>query len=140
VTEVPTLWPPARPPYTVSVGCGLAAATAAVLLDRTSLLALTCCAAAVGFLWWILLRPSRWLGAFFAASILTPPLPLPGGDSGLSIAPFVAAAALPSYWIWRKRWNLVLHPVLDLLAVFVAALLLSLSFALWFSGWAVTAA
>ncbi|MGH9660754.1 MAG: hypothetical protein ACRD96_19550, partial [Bryobacteraceae bacterium] len=43
---------------------------------------------------WTLAAPARWLGAFLAAALLLPPLPIALGDSGPHPALLVAAMGL----------------------------------------------
>src|SRR5262245_25868895 len=80
-----------------------------------------------------------WVIAFLLAALLLPPLPLPWGDSGVHPALIFAVLGLWSGALrlpeWRTRLNLV---ALALCSLF-AALLLSLPWALFYSGPAIAA-
>jgi len=85
-------------------------------------------------IWWTLLRPHRWLAAFFIFLLLTPPLPIPLGDAGVHTAPLLAAVGLLAGLIRMKEWRTAAPPVAQAFVWFVGALLLSLPFAALYSG------
>ena len=85
-------------------------------------------------LYWLLGNRNRWLTAFFAASLLLPPLPFAFGNSGPHVAPlfglvglFVLLVSLPAVRLRNGR-------LLLLLFFFCLALLQSLIFAALYSG------
>jgi O-antigen ligase len=75
---------------------------------------------------------TSWLGLFFFCSLLLPPLPFPGGNSGVHIAPLVALLGLVRTGECRtsRLGNLPL-----LFALFLAVLTISVGFAAMYSGW-----
>jgi hypothetical protein len=97
-------------------------------------LALLAPAIAVGMGWWALLRPQRWLALFFVCLLLTPPLPLPLGDSGVHAAPILAALGILAGAVRMKQWRTQISALSASFALFLIALLLSLSFAAVYSG------
>jgi hypothetical protein len=110
-----------------------AVAGLAVLLEPR-LAAWVCCAlifAAGGV--WVLNRPGRWIGAFFCATLLLPPLPVAWGNAGPHPAAAVALAgclAGLAYPQWRFRLTTLISSVLML----TAAIFCSLAFAALYSG------
>jgi O-antigen ligase len=89
----------------------------------------------VAVFYWIILRPSRWLLAFFFCLLLLPPLPLPFGNSGVHVAPLFAMLGGLAALVWKREWRSWNHPLTLALAVFWGVLLESLAFAAIFSGW-----
>ena len=85
--------------------------------------------------YWIILRPSRWLVAFFFCLLLLPPLPLPLGNSGVHVAPLLAMLGGLSGLLWIREWRSLSHPLTLALPIFCGVLLESLAFATIFSGW-----
>jgi O-antigen ligase len=94
---------------------------------------------AIAVLWRVLRSPTAWLALFFACALLTPPLPIPLGDSGPHIAIAVAAAGLCVGCLRLAQWRF--HPdapalaLIALWTVFVA----SIAMAVAYSGIAVAA-
>ncbi len=88
-------------------------------------------------LWWLVQQPSRWVMVFFVCLLLTPPLPLPFGDSGVHVAPLIAAIGVLSGVIFAQSWRSLSHPLTLALAVFLAVLLESAALAFLYSGWAI---
>src|ERR1700693_5732378 len=88
-----------------AVALGAVAGLAVLLEPKVT--ALVCCAlivAAGGA--WILNRPGRWIGAFFCATLLLPPLPVAWGNAGPHPAAAVALAGGLTglaYPHWRFR-------------------------------------
>ena len=91
-------------------------------------------AIAVGIVWWTILRPQRWLILFFICLLLTPPLPIPLGDSGVHTAPLFAALGLLAGVLRMKQWRSLTSPLPLAFLAFIAALAMSLSFAALYSG------
>ena len=87
--------------------------------------------------WWILQQPSRWMALFFFCLLLTPPLPIPGGDSGVHAAPLFAAAGLLAGVVFVRGWRPAAHPLLMAFAMFLVVLLESVALAALYSGWAI---
>ena len=85
--------------------------------------------------YWIILRPSRWLVAFFFCLLLLPPLPLPLGNSGVHVAPLFALLGGLAGVVWIREWRSWSHPLTLALVIFIGVLLESLGFAAIFSGW-----
>jgi len=90
-----------------------------------------------GVVWWTLLRPQRWLALFFVCLLLTPPLPLPLGDSGVHTAPIFAALGIFAGILRMNQWKTQITPLTASFGWFLAAILISLSFAALYSGTAV---
>jgi len=128
-------WRPDREGTFTGICLGAWAVAVALVPEARIKLALLAPVAAVALTYWLLGGPMRWLAAFVFAAILLPPLPLPGGDSGLSIAPLLAGFGLLSSLIWLRCWRPPWHPVTGALVAFAGALLASLAFALVYSGW-----
>jgi O-antigen ligase len=97
-------------------------------------LALAAPLAIASAIWWTLLRPHRWLAAFFVVLLLTPPLPIALGDSGVHIAPLLAGVGLLAGLIRMKEWRTAAPPIAQAFGWFIGALLLSLPFAALYSG------
>jgi O-antigen ligase len=119
---------------------GVAGATVALLPDYRIQLGLVGLLAGATLLYWLLWNPSRWLVAFFFAAILLPPLPLPGGNSGLSVAPSLAAFGVVSALLSARSWRSPAHPAAAALTAFTGALTMSVAFALLYSGWKIATA
>jgi len=90
-----------------------------------------------GVVWWTVLRPDRWLALFFVCLLLTPPLPLPLGDSGVHTAPVFAALGIFAGILRMNQWRTQVTPLTAAFGWFLGALLVSLSFAALYSGTAV---
>jgi hypothetical protein len=58
-------------------------------------------------LWWTVQHPARWLALFFVVALLTPPLPIPLGDSGPHPAMVLAALGLFTGLLWLAEWQVV---------------------------------
>ena len=95
---------------------------------------------AIPVLGWLLKTTRRWLGLFFFAALLLPPLPIAIGDSGPHVAVLFAAAGLLIGLLRLHEWSF--HPdemaaaLLALGAIFLA----SLGMAALYSGLIVAAA
>jgi O-antigen ligase len=85
-------------------------------------------------IWWAVLRSQRWLTLFFVCLLLTPPLPVPLGDSGVHTAPAFAALGIFVGIVRMNQWRTKITPLTASFGWFLAALLVSLSFAALYSG------
>ena len=83
---------------------------------------------------WTLYQPKSWMYLFFLALLALPPLPAPGGDSGLHVAPIVAGLGLLVGLVRTREWRRLCGPVRFWLCAFIAALLTSTVFAAIYSG------
>ena len=90
--------------------------------------------------YWVILRPSRWLVAFFFCLLLLPPLPLPLGNSGVHVAPLFALLGGLASLVWIREWRSWSHPLTLALVIFIGVLLESLAFAAIYSGWEIAIA
>jgi len=80
----------------------------------------------------------RWLATFFACLLLLPPFPFPFGNSGGHLAPLIALIGLFADSRLHSALRRNPMPALpSLLLLFAGVLLLSVAFALAFSGWKV---
>ncbi|HEU5023257.1 MAG TPA: O-antigen ligase family protein, partial [Bryobacteraceae bacterium] len=130
-----------RPRTEVAIPAALGIWSAAIALAPGVWVKLALVAPAViaGAVWWMLLRPHRWLAVFFIFLLLTPPLPIPLGDSGVHTAPLLAVVGLLAGVIRMKEWRTTMSPIAQALLWFIGALLLSLPFAAFYSGLALAA-
>lgn len=62
-------------------------------------------------LWWTLAEPHRWIGAFIAAAILLPPLPIPLGDSGPHLSLLFAAFGVLAGALYIRQWRITAGPL-----------------------------
>jgi hypothetical protein len=83
---------------------------------------------------WTLYQPKNWMYLFFLALLALPPLPAPGGDSGLHIAPIAAGLGLLIGLVRIRAWRRLQGPVTFWLCAFIAVLLTSTVFAAIYSG------
>ena len=91
-------------------------------------------AAALAGSWWTLQKPERWLGVFFAAALLLPPLPVAIGDSGPHPCLLVAVLGLFAGVLWLGRWRVARSGLNAALSALFAALLASVAQAALHSG------
>ncbi len=120
----------AWPPFII----GILAAAIALAPSFSAKLALAIPFVAVAAVAWSALRPERWLLLFFAAALLTPPLPIPLGDSGAHIAPVVVLLGLFAAIIRIDEWRPTPATLGPAFAVFIAVLLFSACLAALYSG------
>ena len=117
-----------------AIGIGVVAASAILILPVTGSLALAASLCVLPLVWYTFSVPHRWLAIFFAAALLLPPLPLPGGDTGPHASVVLAAigvlAGMAKLDQWRIRWT----PVHTAFATMSFAMLVSLGFAALYSG------
>ena len=117
-----------------AIGIGVIAASAILFLPVTGSVALAAALCVLPLAWYTFSVPHRWLAIFFAAALLLPPLPLPGGDTGPHPSVVLAAigvlAGMAKLGQWRLRWT----PVHTAFAAIGFAMLASLGFAALYSG------
>jgi hypothetical protein len=101
------------------------------------LLALSLLAAAAA---WAMSMPQRWWFAFFAATLLLPPLPLDFGNTGPHVAVVFAAVALLGGLLRFSQWRLPKTSIAAALALLLSVLLLSVLTAFLYSGLSIAAA
>jgi hypothetical protein len=118
-----------------AIALGVWSAAVALIPSTTGKLLLVIPPLLAAVFYWIILRPSRWLVAFFFCLLLFPPFPLPLGNSGVHVAPLFALVGGSAALVWRREWRSWSHPLTLALAVFCGVLLESLAFAAIFSGW-----
>jgi O-antigen ligase len=95
---------------------------------------------ALPFLWHGFARPRDWPLLFCAATILLPPLPFPIGDSGIHPSIAFAAVGLLAGLARVPEWRVELSALNASLLGLVAAMTISLGFAVFYSGAAIAAA
>ncbi len=115
------------------------AAAAALVPGPAPKLALAVVPLLAAALWWMIQQPSRWIALFFFCLLLTPPLPLPLGDSGVHLAPLAAGFGVLTGVVFLRGWRSIAHPVTLAFAVFLAVLLGSAGLAALYSGLAIGA-
>jgi len=120
-----------------AVVIGAWSAAVALAPNPWTKLALVAPAVAGSVIWWAVLRPQRWLALFFVCLLLTPPLPLPLGDSGVHTAPILAALGVFAGILRMNQWRTLITPLTASFGCFLAAIAVSLSFAALYSGTAV---
>jgi len=117
-----------------AIGIGVIAASSILFLPVTGSVALAAALCVLPLAWYTFSVPHRWLAIFFAAALLLPPLPLPGGDTGPHPSVVLAAigvlAGMAKLGQWRLRWT----PVHTAFAAIGFAMLASLGFAALYSG------
>lgn len=105
-----------------------------MLLPGLEAIELTAALCLIPLAWYVFSAPYRWVAAFFAAALLLPPLPLPGGDTGphpsLVVAALGVLAGMARLDRWRIRWT----PAHTAFAALAFAMVLSLGFAALYSG------
>lgn len=125
-------WHRAVPWGPVALGSWAAAIATAPSLQTKLLL----CAPAllVAVLWWTLQHPVRWLGLFFGAALLMPPLPIAIGDSGPHPCLVFAALGLLAGVLWAGDWQLAPSGLTWAFATLFGMLLVSVGPAAMYSG------
>ena len=117
-----------------AVGIGAIVASVILFLPIPNAVALSLALFLLPLGWYLLSVPQHWLIAFFVAILLLPPLPLPGGDTGMHPSIPVAAlgvlAGIAGLACWRIRWI----PLHSAFAVLVFAMIVSLASAAIYSG------
>ena len=121
-------------------GLGVWAAAVALAPGVPVKLALAAPLLVAPVLGWLAEQPSRWISLFFFILLLTPPLPLPFGDSGVHLAPFLALFGIIAGLIGIDRWRSPLHPLTFAFLMFLAVLAESCGLGALYSGWQIGAA
>src|SRR4051794_30254514 len=83
---------------------GLWSAAAAVVPGWQAKAALLC-PMVLSALWWLALRPFRWLTAFFVCLVLAPPIAGPVGDAGLHFAPAIPLVGVLAGILRLPQWR-----------------------------------
>lgn len=122
-----------------SIAIGFCAASIAVIRSDAGKLAAAAAVATAIVLCTIALRPNRWLGFFFIADLLLPPIASSLGGSGIHLAAAAALVGLFAGAMQLGRWNWRRPPLVLPLAGFVFCLLASVAFAVRYSGPAIAA-
>jgi O-antigen ligase len=130
--EARALFPP-RWIY-VSTGIGAYAALVASAPSLTKASVLTAPLALGAFAWWMLAERHRWIGAFIAAALLLPPLPIPLGNSGPHPSLAFAALGLFAGVAYLRDWHLEADYLSRAFLCLFAVLLVSVVFAALYSG------
>jgi O-antigen ligase len=121
---------------TPSIGAGVAifSVAAVLLLPVPVAIAVTALLCLAPLAWFVFAIPTRWMVWFFAGLILLPPLPFSAGDNGPHPAVLVAGigilAAVARADSWQLEWSALNLSFAGLLA----AMAVSLGFALAYSG------
>jgi len=113
---------------------GAWAAAIATAPDLEVKLWLTAPAPILAAVWWSLLTPVRWLGLFFGAALLLPPLPLAIGDSGPHPSLLLATLGLLAGVLWKAEWRVVPNGLTASFAALFGILLVSVGPAAIYSG------
>lgn len=123
----------------ISLAIGLYAALAAAAPSMTARALLAAPLTLAALLWWTLARPHRWAGAFVAAAILLPPLPIPLGDSGPHPALLFAAFGIFAGALYLCEWRVTIGPLERAFICLFFVLLASSGVAAFYSGAALAA-
>lgn len=126
-------------PEVFSIVLGVWCAAVALIPSATGRLILVVPFVLAAAFYWVILRPSRWLVAFFFCLLLLPPLPFPFGNSGVHIAPLFALLGMAVGAVWIREWRSWSHPLTLALVIFTGVLLESVAFAAIYSGWEIAA-
>jgi O-antigen ligase len=125
--------PPARWIF-VALGIGAYAALVAVTPTITAAAMLAAPLALAAVAWWTLARRHRWVGAFVAAAILLPPLPVALGNSGPHPSLLFAALGIFAGAVYLRDWRISpVQPAPALVCLF-SILLASAAVAAVYSG------
>src|SRR5271154_876403 len=89
---------------------------------------------AIPLVLWTLQTAGRWLGCFFFAALLLPPLPFAFGDSGPHVGVVFAGLGLLSGVLRLPEWRLKRSLLAFAMAVFFLLLLVSSALAVFYSG------
>lgn len=129
--------PPSQTPVFAALALGVLA-SAVVFLPPTTALVSVGAALAIPIAWYAITH-RRWLPLFFAALLLTPPIPFPLGDSGAHPAMLVAILGILGALIRLDQWRLRFHALSLSILALLFAMTLSLAFAAVYSGPAIAA-
>src|ERR1022692_694824 len=78
--------------------------------------------------------PARWLTVFLAVALLTPPLPIPIGDSGPHLCLVIASLGLFAGLLWLPAWRFIPSGLASAFVALLGALLVSVAPAAFHSG------
>ena len=129
----------ARSDVRAALACGFYAAAVAAAPTVTTKAILAAPVAAVALVWWTVQRPGRWIGLFFAAALLLPPLPIEIGNSGPHPCLVLAALGLFCGALWLSDWRIPWNSLNAAFITFGVILLASVAQAVWHSGAAAAA-
>src|ERR1035438_863694 len=116
------------------IGLGFWAAAIALPPGLPAKALLAAPAALVPFVWWTFSTPARWLTVFLAVALLTPPLPIPIGDSGPHLCLAVASLGLFAGLLWLPEWRFVPSGLASAFVALLGTLLVSVAPAAFHSG------
>lgn len=119
---------------------GVYAAAVALAPSSVAAIALAAPLLAIPLFWWSLLAPDRWIGLFFFAALLLPPLPIALGDSGPHPALLCAAIGLLAGALWVRDWAIRGDLLTISLLLYFLVLFGSVAIAALYSGASVAAA
>ena len=91
-------------------------------------------AALLPLVWWMLATPARWLTVFLAVALLTPPLPIPIGDSGPHLCLVIASLGIFAGLLWLPAWRFIPSGLASAFVALLGALLVSVAPAAFHSG------
>ena len=118
----------------VSLAIGVYAALVAAAPSPLSSAVLAAPLVLAAVAWWTLSKPHRWIGAFIAAAILLPPLPIPLGDSGPHPALLFAALGIFAGALYLRDWRITGGPLERACICLFLILLASAGLAALYSG------
>jgi len=121
----------------VPISLGIWASAVALAPGTELKLALAAPLPLAALLWWVMQQPPRWMAAFFVCLLLTPPLPLPLGDSGVHMAPLAAALGILAGVISARGWRSIGHPLTIAFTVLLGVLFESAGLAGIYSNWTI---
>src|ERR1022692_869746 len=116
------------------IGLGVWAAAIALAPGLPAKALLAAPAALVPFFWWTFSTPARWLTVFLAVALLTPPLPIPIGDSGPHLCLVIASLGLFAGLLWLPAWRFIPSGLASAFVALLGALLVSVAPAAFHSG------
>ena len=132
MTDARAALPPRWMLISVAIGVYAALVSAAPSPAAGALLAAPLALAAV--VWWTLAKPYRWTGAFIAAAILLPPLPVQLGNSGPHPSLVFAALGVLAGVFYIRDWHIIAGPLERALICLFLILLASSGLAAFYSG------
>ncbi len=123
-----------RSGWLIPLSLGLWSAAIAVTPGPAAKLAIAVPVALGALTWWSILRPHRWLLLFFLCLLLTPPLPIALGDSGVHLAPALALLGVFAGVLRMDRWRTSISPLTLAFIAFLVVLFASIGEAAIYSG------
>jgi len=118
----------------IPLSFGLLSAAIVVVPDTRLKLAFGLPVVAMAVAWWSVLSANRWLTAFFICALLTPPITLPGFDTGIQLAPALVLLGLASGAIRLTEWTKLPRAVSAAFAAFLMSLIVSAGLGALYSG------